>query len=429
MTVRAGTRAKFLAAAVTLICRRAVEGVGRMLRPEDLAEEAAAADDDRRGTSRQSAYRVWDNDRDAATIDLVAYVSDPHTSGSVDDLDAAEGEYNAADHMTPDMSTADQQSLFLDVLSVNFERQFAAEPLVVGWMLHTAALTSSPLWQGVEPNPAARAVGAEIIAARGRSFDHIAEIWTGLLCQAMAAFGRRPRSGYDVEAIVRVMHAMFDGALLHMFVDPGLNDPDITDAMRDRRRARAVREASQAMVHLAWAYSEPGSLDDPRRPTRPDVGEMFESLVDRAAELFAGDRDGDVGLDDVAVAAGVAREQVDELFPTTHDLADSVLRRLVAPAGRSLNTNGLTMIAFVLQRLAAAAVSHPRAFAVADEQPPTVPANGDRFVDELTTSIARALPRADGQMATTSATAQELVRRAREGEDWRELLVSLASPN
>jgi hypothetical protein len=419
MTVRGESRAKVLGAAVKLLCRCAVEGVGRMLSPDELARFMSTRPEAER-VSRQTIYRMW-GDRNVAIRELAAHVTDPESSGAKADLAAAEGVYDLAEQITADVSTEDQQELFLAVLSENFERQFGAETMAAGWILHSAALTSSPLWRGEPPDAEALEVGRELLAARGRSFEHIAEIWTGLLREAMAAFGRRPRDGYDVEDIVRVMHSTFDGSLLHIFVDPRLNDPDIGDEARDDLRARAIRDAAQAMVALAWAYSEPGSLDDPRRPDPPNPGREFEDLVDRAANLYA-DGHREVSPEHVASVAGVPLERVRVLFPTPSDLADSVVRRLVAPAGSSLSTAGQGMITSVLGRLEQAARTHPHAFAVAGAEAPQLPPGGEPFLRELTTSIARALPRPRGVATSAWETADDLVGRALRGDAWSGLL-------
>jgi hypothetical protein len=409
MTVRGESRTRVLGAAVKLLCRGAVDGVGRMLSPDELARFTATRPDAER-VSRQTVYRMW-GDRNVAVRELAEHVTDPESSGAMADLAAAEGAYDLAGPLSADLSTEEQQELFLSLLSENFERQFDAEAMVAGWVLHGAALTSSPLWRGERPDARAAEVGREVLAARGRNFDHIAESWTGLLREAMAAFGRRPRDGYGVEDIVRVMHSSFDGSLLHIFVDPRLNDPDISDDVRAERRDGAIRVASEAMVALAWAYSEPGSLDDPRRPNGPNPGAEFESLVDHAAALY-GDGHRRVAAADVAEVAGVPVERVQRMFPTERDLAESVVRRLVAPAGSSMSTNGRRMVGSVLGRLARAARTHPHAFAVVGDGP---------FLDELKTSIARALPRR-GATTSTRATAERLVDLALVGARWDVLL-------
>jgi hypothetical protein len=409
MTVRGDTKAKVLGAAVKLLCRCAVEGVGKMLSPDELVRFMATRPEDER-VSRQTIYRMWP-ERNIAVVELAEHVTDPEWSGAMADLAAAEGAYDSAGPLSADLSTEEQQELFLELLSENFERQFDAEAMVAGWVLHGAALTSSPLWRGERPDADALEVGREVLAARGRNFDHIAESWTGLLREAMAAFGRRPKDGHDVEDIVRVMHSSFDGSLLHIFVDPRLNDPDIGEEVRAERRHRAIRGASQAMVNLAWAYSEPGSLDDPRRPNGPNPGAEFESLVDHAATLYAGGHR-EVTAETVARVAGVPLERVERLFPTERDLAESVVRRLVAPAGNSLSTNGSRMVGSVLGRLARAARTHPHALAVVGEGP---------FLDELKTNIARALPR-HGATTSQRTTAERLVGMALVGSRWEDLL-------
>src|SRR5262249_41408406 len=123
----------------------------------------------------------------------------------------------------------------------------------------------------------------------------------------------RNAPGVSPEEVVVLLHCLFDGAVLRMFVDP--------EALEPARLA-------QAMLRLAFAYAEPGVYDDPRRPADDS---SFDAMVEAADHLWA--TADVVTFEAVARAAGYTRESVEQLFGTLADLADSALRARVMPAG------------------------------------------------------------------------------------------------
>jgi hypothetical protein len=88
------------------------------------------------------------------------------------------------------------------------------------------------------------------------------------------------------------MHSLHDGCVLRAFTDPALNDPNISDSRRVELRKEYVRAAASAVFELAWTYSVPGSLADPRSPKDDDVdaSELFDRLVGSAIDLCRSDR-------------------------------------------------------------------------------------------------------------------------------------------
>lgn len=439
MAVQPKKKRWLLKAAEKLVYRRALEALTGLLRADHLAAQTV---EDGNPVSRQTAYRLWPGKYDAVGA-ASRRAADPKKSGADADLDAAVMAYYKAiaNHAGADVSLQDQQEMFRSVLAANFERQFESVGMAVGWVLHAAALTSSPLWRGERPDPEVAEIGQQVLADRGALFEHIADSWAGLLSEAMATYGRRPKAPYDVEDIVKVMHCMADGSLLHIFVAPELNDPSIGEQTRARRRRQAVAKAVDAMVHLAWVYTEPGSLDDPRRPTshdevvdlferlvnplddrgrpvsREELVDPFERLVDAAAVLYAIGEHDLVDPDEAAAAAELPPEMARKLFPEPGDLADSVVRRLVAPAGAAFSTAGIPMVRSVLGRLHRAAATHPQVFEAVGEHPPTTPSDPQPFLDELADRIGAALQASEANCDEHHETARTLIRCALDGDE------------
>jgi len=214
----------------------------------------------------------------------------------------------------------------------------------------------------------------------------------------MADFQRRPRSGLSVEQIVKLMYSFFDGLILRAFIDPELNDPAISENHRARLLDEFIELASAALFDFAWSYTEPGSLVDPRRPdpTSGDVNtQIFDALVASAAELYRVPKVVVVEPEDAALSAGIPVEAAILLFPTRAELADSVLRFLVATAGVDFGQSGVihpgAMITAALKKLNNAAISHRGVIAVARREDPSTPSGTTPVLVELRQAIAGSL--------------------------------------
>jgi hypothetical protein len=218
--------------------------------------------------------------------------------------------------------------------------------------------------------------------------------------------------------------ALFDGLTLQLFIDPALNDPGDSpdDERRRRQRARQkIDDASDGIFELIWAYSEP-AVDDPRREhavaqasAGDDVGAVFDRVVATATESETG------GVAEVAGRAGVEVGQATALFPGEGDLADSVLRRLIAPAGLELglaeHMNPVPLIELVLRRARRVATERPGLLATARARPPTHPEGATSFVAELAEAIGTALGSPTVNCPKPAQTADLLIDLTLDRED------------
>jgi hypothetical protein len=216
---------------------------------------------------------------------------------------------------------------------------------------------------------------------------------------------------------------MFEGCVLRLYVEPELNDPNISDERRRELLEQAVSVASEAMVELAWAYTEPGSLRDPRRPAddgNRKILENFDRLVAAAAELYAGNGEPVIEPAKAALKAEVPKDVATMLFPDAGDLVDSTLRGLLAAAGLEFSQSGIhdptLMTQSVLRRLNITARSHPRAIAAARAHRPVQPAGAIPLLDELADAIAGALAAPEFICADPAGTARSLVQLALDGD-------------
>lgn len=404
--VREDSRRCLLDAALELLCRDAVNGIEKLLTPEAL-QEATRAQVGAQGVSRHTAYRLWPN-RSDMVIDVAQHVADPAVNGDLDAFEKMTTAYAVVmrdqEQRRQEQDAAEEESKkaaaregFHQVLGMAFAMELGEAGMAASWVLHSAALTSSPVWQGPRPGATAEMTGRAILAARSAYVADVNERWSSLFRGAMAAFGRRPRPHMTVERIVQLMLNQYDGSLHNMLVDSQLNRSDISEQWRHELLHRAIHEAVDAIFELGWMYTEQGYLSDPRRPSDSNQNNVaiFERIVSAASNLYELNPGRPVDPKEAAARADESEEAASVLFPDSGDLADSVLRGLVASSGiefsGSQTVDPRPLISSVLTRVHRAATNHPAAVTTAKSRTPTHPAGSKPFLDELTDAIAGAL--------------------------------------
>ncbi|HEY8544494.1 MAG TPA: TetR family transcriptional regulator C-terminal domain-containing protein, partial [Acidimicrobiales bacterium] len=144
-----------------------------------------------------------------------------------------------------------------------------------GWILHAAAITASPAWEGPPAPDDGAELGRVLLEQRRASYQRLTEQLATMTSVAMSDLGRRPRAGVDPQVLARLVHALMDGAVLRVFIEPGALPPELV---------------AEAMYRLAVAFSEEGPADDPRKPTderhpaavRPDAHRRRRAVGRRA---------------------------------------------------------------------------------------------------------------------------------------------------
>lgn len=448
MGVRAGLRQQLLEAGVRVLCGGALRGLQAALRREAIAD-ATKDVPSAQGVSADTAYRLW-RDGDAAVLGVAEHLSDLDHSGVAEIIRTARRAYTSSGPSTPTAEDGyeEQKDVFRPILVENFRQQFTAPGMPSGWALHAAALTASPLWKGTPPDRELLTLGKEILRARGDLYAAITESWSDQLRDAISFYRRRPRDPFTVEMLVQIMNALFDGCLLRMFADPRLNDPLIDEATRQQRLDWVIGFAVDAMFELAWSYTEPGSIGDPRAPQPgTEACRRFDALIDTSLDLYReSDRTAIYLSDDDFVQRarhrGIDRSSVtasDALFPDVGDLADSALRRLVVAGGNdelggigksdvefveSSNVKDrdlLLVVRAVLERVARASAQYPGLIQTVQAYAPTHPARTTPILAELQEGIAGALRRdQDISCPQPDTTAKDLLDLALAGSHgWR----------
>lgn len=332
--------------------------------------------------SRDTAYRVFRDDprHPTATDAIVAAVgeaaNDPAWSGYHAAMRDVLTAYQATVRDGDDPDAA--RPAVVKALQANLEAQFHSPGLPVAWLLQAAALTSSPAWQGKAPADEDAALGRTILEQRRRFYREMTTQLTSLLTVVLSEVGRRPRRGIEPETVVRLLHALLDGATLRNVIEPG---------------ALPSALVADAMYRLAEALTEEGPRADPRRPQDERGGEIFDRLVQAAGDLWAA-RSG-ITVEEAAERAGVPQEAACLLFPTVGDLADSLMRAHVVGGGFTdlgplpddLDVNQrLVGLVTELRSLRDFADEHPHAVVVTQTQPPKRSAP---FVEDFVANEAR----------------------------------------
>lgn len=395
--MRATSKAQLLDAGLVLLSSDAVGGVQKLLSPEALQQKTRESDGD--GVSRHTAYRLWE-DRGEAVIDLARHVAEINAAGNREVFAevlaiqvAFLTRYDDEGRFVVDMDRDTMRAGLREMNRGIFEGQLAANEVPATWTLHGAALTSSRLWRGRPPDDELARVGHEVLLARGGFYTEVKRLWSEVYDGLLSWWGRRIRPDHRVEALTDLVVALFDGLMLQMFVDPDLNDVDDSPEGERRRGDRARRridDASDGIFEVFWAYSEP-AIRDPRRATSVLGDEAFDRLVATAAERSAGEPGSPLLVADVAAQAQVPAGAAAGAFPEAGDLADSVLRRLIAPSGLELG------VAAPMTPVPLIELALRRTHRVARERPALVAAargdlgGGPSFLAELREATTEAL--------------------------------------
>jgi hypothetical protein len=431
MPVRPESEARMLEACISVLSLEAIDGLQKLLTPEAI-QAATRSAPGAQGVSRHTVYRRWP-DRSEAIRDVADFLADPAINGSLNmfaatgsrdrpELREQELEARRRAPLDPDAARKVGIAGFRWTMGTSLEFQLSSLPLVANWVLHAAATTSSLAWRGPRPKAADEKIGRRILADRAASHDEIIQRWSDPLRRALSALGRRPRPGFTVEDISQLILNTYLGCLHQIFGDPQLNDDTLDTTQRETRLEQMIDIACEAMFELTWAFSEPGSFADPRRPiydTRDETSEIFDRIVDAAARLYTGTNITVVDPAVAAEAADVAVEMASGLFPTPGDLADSVLRRLVAPSdqilGQSATVSPLPTIATLLYRLSQAAERRPALVTATRLHAPTSPADATALLDELRKRFTDALRSSWVTCRAPAKTAERLIGFALEG--------------
>jgi hypothetical protein len=255
----------------------------------------------------------------------------------------------------------------VEALSANVEAQFRSLGGPVGWLFHAAAMTASPAWQGKNVlSSADHELGEALLGIRADFYRKMTDDMSAIMAVAMSLVGRRPRRGMDPRQLVALMHSMIDGAVLRRYIEPDVFD---------------TRLIGEAAYGLAMAFSEEGTLSDPRRPESPEAQGIFESLLELAADSWPSGSDRSV--QSTALEAGIPPETALLFFPTTADLADSAVWSRVLGGGSLISDTGaglnpgkgvgteMAMLWGVLRHIRDVAEELPGAIDILRSEPPS----------------------------------------------------------
>lgn len=328
-------------AGAELVLTSAIEGLERLLVRNQLSTRLGGE------VQRATLYRLVANDREvvAAVADRVA---SPEWSGFEQVLDRVMDAYNET--IASITNRLDLERYLKGMLAMNFEAQFLSPGTPAGWVLQSAALTSSEAWKDQHPEPELRHVGQQILAGRAAFYDRMQARLVDMFDLTLSHFGRRPRPGLTTDDIVMAMMAMMDGFVLRRFADPN--------------RVSAATVADR-LFEVGWSMTESGPGYDPRRPAGSADVVVFDETVAMALDRWA---DGPLDRDRARVEAPCGPERFVAWFPTDDDLADSAARALFATLGLAFHAVDPDHVSGVIKggltALANAVDEQPALFAV-----------------------------------------------------------------
>lgn len=302
-------------------------------------------------------------------------------------------------------------------MAANADHQFRSPGCPVGWIFHAAAITASPMW-GCDTalSDEDRALAEALLRIRARFYERMADDLLQLMTASISLINRRPRRGMDPHQLLAILHSMIDGAVLRRYIEPDVFDSQVI---------------GEAVYALAMAFSEDGTLSDPRRPPTDEGSALFDAMLDRAGTTWQ--TEDARSVDSTAAEAGIATETAHLLFPSLADLADSVVWSSVLGGGsltardHVIRADGagpgteLALLLGLLRRLRDVADLLPGAIAVVQAHPPTV---GIGVRTQLERELAEVL-RSHCPGIDPVVTAHELVGAALLGHDGWSTVISL----
>jgi hypothetical protein len=249
------------------------------------------------------------------------------------------------------------------------------------------------------------AAATEILAARAALYEAMGDAFAPLVQMACRAAGRAPADDTDVDEIVLLLNALFDGLVLRAALHPDRVTPELV---------------GRAIYRLAEAFTvEGGRVVDPQRPADHASAAMFDRIVAQAVLSYRTVSPPDrVELVTVFEAAGCEAAVAHTLFPHEAALLDSAARQIL-PVEELAAAKGhlypLDLLGMALRTLSDA-VDDNAALLAATRASTTL-------LDEVTHVVVEILDGAIGRRPTSTAAA--LVRFACEGDRGRDALEAL----
>lgn len=315
-TLRDQNRLALAAAGARELERSSVKALRSVLTPSALARPA--------NVSRDTAYRVFkpsgpeDPEVTDALIEAIANeVMEPRLDGFFAAEEARRAPDSGSSRLGPD---AEHLVRFLTGM---IEAQFTSDGYCARLFLHASALPASRQFQRVDLADEDRWLAERILRLRSDAYGVMKVGIVHMLRVGLSDLGRRPRNGVSLDQIAAMLHALLDGSVLRMSIDPDL---------------LAARDVAEAMLDLAVAMTEPGGVRDPRRPDGVATAALFDHVVKTAIDAWQlRGPETSLTLDEIFQIAeeqhpgtAVARD----CLPTLADVADSALRLVVDAGGQ-----------------------------------------------------------------------------------------------
>ena len=352
------------------------------------------------GASKDTTYRLFKaagrSPSDAIIEEVAAAAARPEWSGFAD---SAEQIAKAFQECVEQEQPFDEA--IIAAMAANADNQFRSLGCPVGWIFHAVAMTASPVWEGSAGlSEEDRALAETLLDIRARFYDQMTDDLLQIMIASISLINRRPRRGMDPRQLLAILHSMIDGAVLRRYIQP-----DVFDS----------RMIGEAVYALALAFSEDGTLGDPRRPATDEGSVLFDAMLERAAASWPSPTARTV--DSTAAEAAISAETAHLLFPSTADLADALVWSSVLGGGSLVDQDHadgsgprteLPLILGLLRRLREVADILPGAIAVVCRQEPTI---GTGVRTELEREIAE-IVRRHCPGVDPSVTAHELIGAA-----------------
>ncbi len=385
-------RERLFEAALDRLLSEPMVGLERLLSRDQLSKKPGAP-------SRDTAFRAFPT-TDQAIEAITTWLSSTERGGFDRVLDSLMETYRSE---TSGKRSRDQLIATLrHMLELNLRFQFMSPGTPAGRVIDAAVMTSSPMWEGTKPSGRHASIGARVIEIRREYYQNMTDRLAEVLSLAMSQLGRRPRRGTTNTQVVTLMHALTDGLVMRLTIDP-----DVID----------LRTAADAVFDLAWLFTEPGGEVDARRPNVEDDAKDFDRVIDAAILLWKTKRSATCAS--AARRANVKNERARAWFPDDGDLTDSAIRSLIATQGlprfdeTTIADHAIHTVSGFLRFLTETAAANEALFAAALTQRPS---DGSGVIEGLVESVSNVFSRLT-RTREPHGTAKRLIEGAIRGDE------------